>query len=400
MADGGERVAKSRKRQTDSGIGAHESDNDDEVDPVLEPVQEDPSDDDDQEVPQVQPVLPPVPQQPHVAMAGVTGSQLNSIPQFDGATDSDVEVLTDNIDAAIITYAWEEHQACGAAKSRLTGLAAKWLRSQGKMARVWNAWNDVAAVAGPPAVAAAEGFKTALKTRFLEMINEIGATNAVVDLKQKPSENVDDFYDRCVLAMDRKNQALPIAQRQGPNYQVQLLNDVYTWFGAGLKEEIRAMCLGGPAPPITADTLLRAAKNAEKESQRKSSARGKMMEEVQQDEEVERGLPDLALQLEELRADMEALKSITGMAHVECYRCKKMGHYSFNCPNPKAVGAPRGRGAGRGAPGRGRGRWSGGRGKGSRQKAAHEMEEEEHPEAMEELDDCGSWQWTGPPGNE
>ena len=146
-------------------------------------------------------------------MAGVTGSQLNSIPQFDGATDADVEVLTDNIDAAIITYAWEEHQACGAAKSRLTGLAAKWLRSQGKLARVWNAWNDVAAVAGPPAVPAAEGFKTALKTRFLEMINEIGATNAVVDLKQKPSENVDDFYDRCVLAMDRKNQALAVLEK-------------------------------------------------------------------------------------------------------------------------------------------------------------------------------------------
>ena len=38
-------------------------------------------------------------------------------------------------------------------------------------------------------------------------------------------------------------------------------------------------------------------------------------------------------QLEELRAELAALKSnFTGRANIECWNCHKSGHISFNCP--------------------------------------------------------------------
>lgn len=337
----------------------------------------------------------------------VTGSQLNSIPQFNGASDSDIEAFIDSVNTAIDTYTWDDAQAAGAAKSRLTLTAAKWLRSQAKLEHTWERWQDQAAVAAAAGVAALpfiEGLSTALKRRFMEVINEIGATAAVIDLKQRQSENVDDFFDRCVLAMDKKNQIIPAAQRQGAAYQTQLMNDVYTWFGAGLKEEIRSMALGGPDPPLTAELLLRASKNAEKESQRRSVSRGKMLEELESSNEPEERVhSEVDRMMEEMRAELDAIKSFTGMANVECFRCRKMGHYSFNCPNPKSTTttAPRGRGAGRGSwnkRGRGGapGKW--------RNRSANEMEgtEEEAARAAEEegADNGGSWQWMGPPGNE
>ncbi len=42
-------------------------------------------------------------------------------------------------------------------------------------------------------------------------------------------------------------------------------DDIYTFFAAGLYEDIRHQIMGAPTPPVTLDTLLNASGNAELE---------------------------------------------------------------------------------------------------------------------------------------
>ena len=65
--------------------------------------------------------------------------------------------------------------------------------------------------------------------------------------------------------MDRKNFSYTLAQKAEPAYLLHFNQDLFTFFGAGLKEYMRSRTLGSAAPPRTADMLLAAAHSVEAE---------------------------------------------------------------------------------------------------------------------------------------
>ena len=109
--------------------------------------------------------------------------------------------------------------------------------------------------------------------------------------------------------MDRKNYRNTAASRLAPAYKEKLKIDTYTFFAAGLQEDIRRQALGGPTPPGTCELLLTAAGNAELEK-RKATAKPKYLSEISGEPEgAAWGELSAAFQLSELRAEIAALKS-------------------------------------------------------------------------------------------
>jgi hypothetical protein len=163
--------------------------------------------------------------------------------------------------------------------------------------------------------------------------------------------------------MDRKNHRATEHEKNTADYKTKLIDDVFTFFAAGMQEDLRMAAMGGPQPPLTAETLLTAARNAEKQKQKMKKP--KFLTEIESEETSQpstsgaAAAPEegLALQLQELRQELEAIKaqSVPGnRGDVECYKCGRRGHYSFNCPTLKNGSNGRGRGRGRGAPSGGR----------------------------------------------
>jgi hypothetical protein len=293
--------------------------------------------------------VPPAP-----AMA-VNANQLAVLGEFKGEEEEDIELYTLMVDRCAIAFAWDDAITSQLVQTRLKGAAGRWLRSRIKTSVA----TDHLTRWTPAANVAQSGMRYALLTRFREGLNERGAVEAVSELKQRPTESVDEFYDRVVLAMDRKNYRATADEKDGVAYKTRLTDDVFTFFAAGLHEDVRLQALGGPTPPVTANTLLSAARNAELE--RKKNKKPKYLTELALDEEKETqgaaaALPGGDAMLSELRAEIDALKST--MSAVECWKCGKKGHISHYCPT--APSSQRGRARGRGYNfGRGRGGSSG-----------------------------------------
>ena len=267
------------------------------------------------------------------------GSLINTIPIFNGDSKSDVEGWIDLIERLRISQNWTPEQTAECAKNRMGGIAAKWERAaryRGKSdeMRTW------------------DGLKSQLEKRFKVLVSATNAVNAVKDLRQAPSETVDDFLDRITIAFHKKDYGKDDTSSQA--YYQALERDLFCWFSAGLLESIRVKVITGHNPPTTLETMLEAARTTETEI-RQQVARGKALEEVRCQEE-ERAQAEaeetgpfeadpithksLAVQIKEMREELAALKTGKDRKNVTCFRCQGKGHYSFECKNPRVAPQP------------------------------------------------------------
>jgi hypothetical protein len=313
--------------------------------------------------PQRDELLPITPKMP------ATGSQLASVPAYEGITD--IEIWLTLLENAAVQFEWTDVDTAAAAKSKLKGTASVWLQAQRKAGLLYPDFQNVAAAQAAPARL---GLRQALVRRFGERITELAAADAVSQLTQKDGEPVDTFYDRVVIALDRKNFSYTVAQKLEAQYQVHFMADVYTFFGAGLLEYIRARTRGSHDPPRTADALLVAARAVESEylrnhQKKKIVANVEVEIAAESSEKEQKEEPQsLELQVAALQRQVREMTSQQKM-NLTCFRCRGKGHMANECPSPENVssqgdhrrqqdGGVRG-GAGR-RPGSGRGGWRGG----------------------------------------
>ena len=307
-----------------------------------------------------------------MAGARVNANQLSVMGEFKGDGD-DIELFVMQVIRCKEAFDWNDAVTSQLVQTSLKGQAAKWLRSLLKTQtndQHLNVWDHrvVPANAAPGALperVAETGFRHYLLTRFREVQNGQAAVEAVADLKQRGSETVDDFYDRILLAMDRKNYTSTEAVKETDEYKQRLLVDAFIFLGAGLKDELRKVVSVQVPAAINVAQLLERARAAElvrrkdktpsylnelSEGESADSTTGESAE-AGPEEEGAAALPTLA----EMRLELEALKKnmFRGAADVECWNCHQMGHFSYECQTKRTI-APRGRGGRNGAGGRGR----------------------------------------------
>ena len=162
----------------------------------------------------------------------ITAQQINSIMPFDSNKD-DVEIWLANVQGLKVAFGWTDEQAVPIVQSRLTGVAATWLAGQRTMGTNFT-WAE---------------FKVALTGRFKVQVTRVAAANAMTDLRQMPKEHCGDFYDRVILALNKKNSEVAAATKNTPEWRDQLNRDIYTFFAAGLPRYIRDATVGSAAPP-------------------------------------------------------------------------------------------------------------------------------------------------------
>jgi hypothetical protein len=267
-----------------------------------------------------------------------TGSQLSSIVAFDGTTD--VEIWLSLLENAAVQFLWEDVDVSAAAKSKLKGNASIWLQAQRKAGLLFPDYQDVAAVVGGDHPHLARlGLRQALIGRFGERVSELAAADAVAQLTQRDGESVDTFYDRVVIALDRKNFSYTAVEKALPPYQLHFMADVYTFFGAGLLEYIRARTRGAHNPPRTAADLLVAARAVESEYLR-NNGKKKIVAEIEVTDQTGDQPPDIKAPLElAVAALQKQFKELTAAQKVNltCYRCQGKGHISTECPSPEST---------------------------------------------------------------
>ena len=213
--------------------------------------------------------------EPRSVRGGVQGAQLNSIPIFSDEAGQDCEGWISLIDRAKVQFEWSDQQTAAAIKSKLGGEAGKWLRALEKRHTPGlENWMEV--------VDGVKPLKVMLENRFKVTVSLLAASEAISDLKQKPSENVSAFFDRVVLALDVKN--YHVADKTTAAYKASLDSEIYTFFSAGMKEMYRQSILGGRTdPPATPEELLRAAKASELES---GKNKGKVVMETKTEDSI------------------------------------------------------------------------------------------------------------------
>ena len=318
-------------------------------------------------------------------MARVNANQLQVLGTFSGEGDDDAEAYVAKVAQCATSFQWTPDVTKTMVELCLRGIAARWLRSLDKTVdpavdlNVWQTPDPAFGVApalpvgAPPGVREfipGSGLRHQLLLRFKKVVSEGSAVEAVIDLKQRAGETVDDFFDRVVMAMDAKNHRATEAEKQDEAYRDRLRDDVFTFFAAGMNDEVRRQALGGPeaSRPTNAAALLIAARNSELE--RKKAKKPKFLSELDaglQNLPGESGSDDGFSQaaggasaeqfagLSELMQQLDVLRHrVAGMADIDCWSCGKKGHYSFNCV-AKGGGAISARGRG-GSSGRGRGR--------------------------------------------
>lgn len=295
----------------------------------------------------------------------VAGSQLSALNDYNGDPHKDIDVWLEQMDNFARQFQWNDANTAAAAKAKLTDKAAFWLASQRKMNRHYPAWNAGDAAADPTKL------RLALRKRFKPTVTAVEATAAIIGLKQKENEAVQEFYDRVCWAVDRKN--YKILDKTTEAYRDSRDSDVFAFFGAGLKEKIASIAMSGGEPPDTHEALLERAVTIEithEKSKGVFSVEGATGGEPEVQTEKEKD------EIKELTKQVAALTKMMNRGGRggrgrggrgrggRCYRCQETGHFVRNCPQPAKTnegrgGHQRGRGNDRGGGQRGGGQRGG-----------------------------------------
>ena len=194
--------------------------------------------------------------QNNMANNGVQGGQLSAIPVFSGNRGLDALTYADTIDGSIPQFGWTQEQAAQAAATRGGPAMATWLWGEKAAGITYNTWTDNDANQTP--------LKPAFLARFGPVYTTSGAVSAILDLKQRSTENVGSFMDRVKVAVSMLNYNVPEVDRNAA-FRESYTRLVVAQFGSGISEELRGRVFGVPNPPATIEAALVAATAAEAE---------------------------------------------------------------------------------------------------------------------------------------
>ena len=301
------------------------------------------------------------------------GSQMSQVPTYDGEPGQACLTWTKRVTKVQSMVGWDETQTLNLAEIKLDGAAARWLRQRELRDDYPTTWNDRPAVAG--GAAGRKGLKSLIESRFGKTQTSGTAVEAVSDLKQKPDESVESFFDRVALAMDEKNHDEPEANKKTANYIRQYNRDVRTFLLAGIKPEYKMRVIGIQNPPTDLDEIVKILKDTEAElgSSKPSTLMALKSHHTEESEatvsqSTYAPQPNTSAPKPQsyTRPNTQQPKpAVYNKSNDICYRCNKRGHHSKECrSNPwteTSMNTNRGRGRGRYTPNRGRGR---GRGRG------------------------------------
>ena len=277
-----------------------------------------------------------------------SANQLATIPEFCGKQTENIRLWITQIERSQKQFNWDDASTSAATQSRMQGAAASWLQSEMILGRKY------------PAFAGDNGLRQALLKRFAEQITQLSAIKALKEITQKKGESIDEFRDRLMVALDRKNFHIPDAEKEGEEYKRNIQSELFSFMGAGMLDEVRTRTMATPRPPTNADELVVAARAVECELLNCTSKQTYAVDDLKN--EIETIVAEV-LKKSSGQDKSDRKKQATNVsATTRCYRCQGFAHMAADCPSkhktwPKHFG--RGRNRGRG----GRGNFSGGRGR-------------------------------------
>ena len=208
-------------------------------------------------------------------------------------------------------------------------------------------WNDVAAVAagadgaGGAAIPAQEGFRSRLVDRFRKDKGTMSLVDALSRLIQKPSEGVEDFFDRCVLAYSKLN--VDFVNKAALDYQMMLNRSVFNSFLGGMRQEIKGLIMSRVVRPNTSVELRTAAVEVELSLKPtlKNVSEVTAIVTVEEKSEVAAILGLNPEQIDVLskffgkgpkRGQAGGSKAVdSAKDDKKCFYCEKVGHYARDC---------------------------------------------------------------------
>lgn len=298
------------------------------------------------------------------APQGVQGSQIASIPSFDGAPGTDGEKWIRMIDRFKINFSWTSRQTAQTIRNKLTGEAALFVDNQDDEGILGtDNWDD----AGQP------NLREMLMNKFAITLSAATASHAIDDLTQGVQELVDPFYERVRYAVTKFLHGFNRTTRGEKDAYSRIYQRlVFNLFKTGLHTLYRQQIFSGPtvSQPKTAVNLLEAARNAELEAG-KTKKVSVLSATSQEEEPTESPGPTAEpqraaeLSLESLTKEIVALRKAMpqrgrgrfrgrsrgrggrprgpiGGQGQGCFICGALDHWSRYCPQRDQ--APRGRG--------------------------------------------------------
>ena len=293
--------------------------------------------------------------------AGVSGSQIATVPTFDGDEGHKSELWCMGLTDAMTQFAWTELEAVKTAERKLTGPAQSWYyRMRCIKNQPYATWTGD------------EGLRAAMLKRFYpgRLARTVAAD--LTNLKQRSTETVSQFQDRCFIVCDRKFSATP-EEKALPTYEARVNKEVYFYMVAGIKKEIRLYINAGATRHTNLEEFFEAATTAEQALEEEKglapSAICSAEPRATSDADNAIQISPVEQQLKEALSKIEALevkvrqgaagnprkKTPSAKRPPKCSFCNKAGHAETECwskhPNLRPQSSrPRGAGRSNGGP--------------------------------------------------
>ena len=236
-----------------------------------------------------------------------TGGQVQTIPEFHGREGLETLEWVRFITSAARQYKWSPETTAAVAKSRFRTYAARWYRAQlgnDDEDNICLQWD------GP------QGLKKAILKRFHPPITLQMAAEAISELKQRGDESVNQFHDRCSVAVgqlfDKNELFTPQFTRGCVEFLSIKKHVISVLFTAGIPNEVRRGIFGVKDPPTTDEEILEACLRIEME--------GKSLTDV---------AVDAISETEGRKSSSKQVEAINFMGR--CYGCGQEGHMRKDC---------------------------------------------------------------------